>query len=85
MCKMKNVITRLWTHKTHHGSSSREATTFPHIVLFAPLHNAYIRMAFCPRTPKEESEIVTFWTPATLQDYNSLLGPPIGMRFKTKL
>ncbi len=40
------------THKTHHGLDSGEATTFPHIVLFAPLHEAYIQMTFCPRTPK---------------------------------
>ncbi len=41
------------THKTHHGPNSREATTFPHIVFFALLRNTYIRMAFCPGTPKE--------------------------------
>ncbi len=30
-----------------------EATTFPHIVFSAPLRGTYIRMAFCPETPKE--------------------------------
>jgi hypothetical protein len=41
---------RLRTHKTHHGLDSREAITFPHIVYFAPLHEGYIQMAFCPGT-----------------------------------
>jgi hypothetical protein len=26
-----------WTHKTHHDLNSEEATTFPHIVYYAPL------------------------------------------------
>jgi len=47
---------QLWIHKTHHGLDSGEATTFPHIVYFVPLRGTHIRMAFCPRTPKEE-----FW------------------------
>ncbi len=46
---------QLWTHKTHHGSDSEEATTFPNIVFFAPLHSTCIQMVFYPRTPKEES------------------------------
>jgi hypothetical protein len=33
-----------------------ETTTFPHIVHFVPLHGTHIRMAFYPRTPKEESQ-----------------------------
>ncbi len=37
---------QLWTHKTHHGPDSREATTFPHIVFFAPFRGTYIRMVF---------------------------------------
>jgi hypothetical protein len=44
---------QLWTHKTHHGPNSGEATTFPHIVFSAPFHGTYIQMAFCPKTPKE--------------------------------
>jgi hypothetical protein len=43
------------THKTHHGPDSGEATTFPHIVYFAPLHKAHIQMVFCPGTPKGKS------------------------------
>jgi hypothetical protein len=39
---------RPWTHKTHHGPDSEEATTFPHIVYCAPLHGTLIQMTFCP-------------------------------------
>jgi hypothetical protein len=42
-------------HKTHHGLDLGEATTFPFIVYFVPLHEAHIQMAFCPMTPKWES------------------------------
>jgi hypothetical protein len=44
-----------WTHLTHHGPNSGEATTFPHIVYSAALRRGYIRMAFFPGTPKLES------------------------------
>jgi len=43
-------------HKTYHGPNSGEATTFPHIVLSAPLHGDYIQMALFPETPKLESQ-----------------------------
>jgi hypothetical protein len=43
------------THKTHHGPDLGEATTFPLIVYYVPLHKAHIQMAFCPGTPKWES------------------------------
>jgi hypothetical protein len=42
-------------HKTHHGSDLGEATTFPLIVYFAPLHRGHIQMVFCPKIPKWES------------------------------
>jgi hypothetical protein len=45
----------LWTHKTHHGLNSREATTFPHIIYFSPLREGYIQIVFCPGTPEKES------------------------------
>jgi hypothetical protein len=45
---------QLWTHKTHHIPDSGETTTFPHIVFFVLLYGTHIRMAFCPKTPKEE-------------------------------
>jgi hypothetical protein len=41
-------------HKTHHGADLGEATTFPFIVYFAPLHGGHIQMAFCLGTPKWE-------------------------------
>ncbi len=43
------------THKTHHGLDLGEATTFPLVVYYAPLHTGHIQMTFCPRTPKWES------------------------------
>jgi len=43
------------THKTHHGPDLGEATTFPLIVYFVPLHKSHIQMAFYPGTPKWES------------------------------
>ncbi len=66
---------QLQTHLTHHGPDAGEATTFPHIVYFAPLHEGHIQMAFCPGT-------VPVWTPKTLTAHNSLLKPLIGMRSK---
>ncbi len=46
---------RPWTHLTHHGPDSEEATTFPHIVFFAALRRTCIHMALFPGTPKVES------------------------------
>ncbi len=46
---------QIWTHKTHHGPDLGEATTFPLILYYVPLHKAHIQMAFCPETPKWES------------------------------
>ncbi len=46
---------RPWTHLTHYGPDSGEATTFPHRVFSAALRRGYIRMALFPGTPKEES------------------------------
>ncbi len=43
-----------WTHLTHHGPDSGEATTFPHVVYSAALRRGYIQMVFFPRTPKLE-------------------------------
>jgi hypothetical protein len=34
------------THKTHHNPDLGEATTFPFIIYYAPLHEAHIQMAF---------------------------------------
>jgi hypothetical protein len=44
-----------WTHLTHHGPDSGEATTFPLIVFSAALRRTCIQMAIFPGTPKVES------------------------------
>jgi hypothetical protein len=49
------------THKTHHGSDLGEATIFPFIVYFVPLHETHIQMAFCLGTPKWESQNSQSW------------------------
>jgi hypothetical protein len=60
------------THKTHHSPDSGEASTFPLIVYFVPLHEAQIQMAFCPGTPKmgvlklPKLGLLQFWGPITL-------------------
>jgi hypothetical protein len=76
---------RPWTHKLHHGPNSGEATTFPHIVFFAPLRGTYIRMIFCPGTPKEKSRNCAGLDLHTLRGHNSLFRPPIGTRPKENL
>jgi hypothetical protein len=45
----------IWTHLTHHGPDSGEATTFPLIVFFVAFRQGYIQMALFPETPKLES------------------------------
>jgi hypothetical protein len=47
---------RPWTHLTHHGLDSWEATTFPHIIFSTAPRGGYIWMTLFPRTPKEESQ-----------------------------
>ncbi len=48
-------------HKTHHDSNLGEATTFPLMVYFVPLHEAHIQMAFCSGTPKWEFRNSQIW------------------------
>jgi hypothetical protein len=55
-----------------------EATTFPFIIYYVPLHEAHIQMAFC-------FEILKVGTPATLGPHNVMCRPPIEMRFNAKL
>ncbi len=75
--KMNHEQTR--THKTHHSPDLGEATTFPHIVYFVPLHNAHIQMAFgSPKIPK-------VGTPAALGPHNFVCRPLIEMQYKAKL
>jgi hypothetical protein len=57
-----------------------EATIFPLIVYFVPLHKAHIQMAFCPRTPNGSTEVFTTVTPASLQAHNFAYKPPIKMK-----
>jgi hypothetical protein len=47
--------TGIWTHLTHHGPDSGEATTFPLIVFSTALRRGYIQMALFLGTPKLES------------------------------
>jgi hypothetical protein len=49
-------VMSIWTHLTHHGPDSGEATTFPLIVFSAALRWGYIQMALFPGTPKLESQ-----------------------------
>jgi hypothetical protein len=61
------------THKTHHSLDLEEATTFPLIVYYVPLHEAHIQIAFCPRS----LEIPKVGTPATLGPHNFVCRPPM--------
>jgi hypothetical protein len=57
--KMSHGQTR--THKIQHGPDLGEATTFSLILYFMPLHKGHIQMAFCPGTPKWESQNSQSW------------------------
>jgi hypothetical protein len=52
-----SILVLRWatTTQIHHYLDLGEATTFPLIVYFMPLHEVHIQMAFCLRTPKWES------------------------------
>jgi hypothetical protein len=76
---------QIQTHKTHHSPNLEEATTFPLIVYSMPGHETNTQMSFCLGTPKWESQILTTWTPTTLEVHNFTCRPPIEMRFKAKL
>jgi hypothetical protein len=67
------LATGTWTHKTHHGPDSGEATTFPHIVFSMAGRGGYIRMAQIPGTPEMESRNCPGGTPGTLNHHNSRL------------
>ncbi len=66
---MLRLATVTWTHKTHHGPNSGEATTFPHKVFSAAGRGGYIRMAHFVRTPEMESRKCPDWTPRTLNGH----------------
>jgi hypothetical protein len=73
-------FTRLTTARTW-----GEATTFPYVLFFVPLHGAYIQMVFFFVSGLGSPEIAKVWTPATLRDYNSLFNSLIGMMSKVML
>jgi hypothetical protein len=60
------------THKTHHGSNLKEATTFPLIIFFVLDHGASTQMSFCPGIPKlvilkfSKLGLSQLWRPITL-------------------
>ncbi len=74
--------TGTWTHLTHHGPDSGEATTFPHIVYSALFRGGYIRMAFCPGTPKVESQN---YPGLDFRDFGRSPRPLIGTRSRPML
>jgi hypothetical protein len=63
------------THKTHHDLDLGETHTFPLIVFCVPNHKACTQMSFC-----FEIGII-----ATLEAYNFLCKPPIGVKSVLKL
>jgi hypothetical protein len=81
----KTSYGQIRTHKIHHNLDLGEATTFPLIVYFVPLHEAHIQMAFCLGTPNGSLEILTTGTSATLGAHDFACKPLIEMRSKTKL
>jgi hypothetical protein len=72
-------------HKIHHSPDLGEATTFPLIVYFVPLHEAHIQMAFCFETPRWESRNSQNWDSMTLGPHNFVCRPPIEMTFESKV
>jgi len=73
------------THKTHHSPNLGEATTFPLIVYFVPLHEATSKWLFVSRLPSGSLEIAKIGILATLGPHNFVCKPPIGMRSEIKL
>jgi hypothetical protein len=70
------------TLKIHHGLNLRELTTFPLIRFSVISHKSYIRISFCPETPKLGIPIPKIGTPSTLEGHDFLWRPLIEMRFK---
>ncbi len=77
--------TGIWTHLTHHGPDSGEATTFPLIVFSAALRRGYIQMAIFLGTPKLESRNCPGWSLRTLGAHISRLQSWIATRSEPKL
>jgi hypothetical protein len=77
--------TGIWTHLTHHGPDSGEATTFPLIVFFAALRRGYIQMAFFPGTPKLESRNCPEIVPIGVLGLWELISPDCQVRLERGL
>jgi hypothetical protein len=72
-------------HNTHHSSDLREATTFPLIIFFAPLHGAMSKWHFVTGFLSGSPEIPTARIPATLGAHNFACKPLIVMKSEAKL
>jgi hypothetical protein len=59
----KTTHMQIRTHKTHHGPDLGEATTFPLIIYYVPLHEAHIQMGVL-KFPK--LGLLQLWSPITL-------------------
>jgi hypothetical protein len=79
---MLGQATGIWTHLTHHGLDSREATTFPLIVFSTALRQGYIQMALFPGTPKLESRNCPETVPVGVPGLWELITPDhrVGLR-----
>jgi len=77
--RMSHEQTRIY--KIHHGPDLGEATTFPLIVYYVPLHEANIH--FVSGIPNGSLEIPKVEIPATLGPHNFVCKPSIEMRSKT--
>jgi hypothetical protein len=77
--------TGIWTHLTHHGPNSGEATTFPLIVFFAALRRGYIQVALFPGTPKLESRNCSEIVPGGVSRLWELITPDCEVRSRRGL
>jgi len=57
----------------------------PYSILCASPHHLHLNGFFVPGLPRRSPETIPVWTLETLQDHNSLLRPPIGMKSKANL
>ncbi len=76
---------RLWTHKTHHGPDLGKPPPSPIYYSLRLSAAPTSEWLFVLGFPRRSPEITMVWTPAILRDYNSLLRPPIGTRYKSNL